>query len=171
MAGPISRIQFLRGDFRGEQNHILPPWAVAGEAFFEICDRCGDCIPACEDGLIKIGTGGYPQIDFSAGGCDFCEQCAKACKPGVLRLDKESETPPWTLKASILDSCLSLNAIICRSCGEACDERAIRFQLELRGVARPLLDQEKCNGCGACFSICPEKSISIQSLATRTEAA
>ena len=36
---------------------------------------------------------------------------------------------------------------------------AIRFRLQLGGVAKPILDLESCNGCGACLSVCPTKAI------------
>jgi ferredoxin-type protein NapF len=51
--------------------------------------------------------------------------------------------------------------VVCRSCGEVCDESAIRFKLEVGGIARPLLDQEQCNGCGACFAVCPVRAVRI----------
>ncbi|HID44392.1 MAG TPA: 4Fe-4S dicluster domain-containing protein, partial [Chromatiaceae bacterium] len=63
--------------------------------------------------------------------------------------------------ANIKADCLSLNGIVCRACGDACDTDAIRFQLETRGRATPLLDQALCNGCGECLAVCPTKSISL----------
>ncbi|MCP4126472.1 MAG: 4Fe-4S dicluster domain-containing protein, partial [Gammaproteobacteria bacterium] len=69
------------------------------------------------------------------------------------------------------DSCLSINAVICRSCGEACDQEAIKFKLEVGGIARPLLDLEKCNGCGECFTVCPDNSVQIAAAGTREQAA
>ena len=110
-------------------------------------------------------------LDFRTGGCDFCGDCVRACQPGALERDPMADAPPWDLKLLFLDSCLSLNAVVCRSCGEACDERAIRFELRTGGNALPLLNREICTGCGECISVCPNDSIRISSNSLREEAA
>ncbi len=171
MSDSISRMQFLSGDLSGKNTPIRPPWALPEAEFLDACDRCGDCVPVCESGLIKVRRGGFPQMDFSVGGCDFCQDCVKVCKRGALKFSQGSDSEPWTHKATILSTCLSLNSIICRSCGEACDAEAIRFQLEVGGVARPLLDLGKCNGCGECYAVCPDNAVMITRLNTQDEAA
>ena len=171
MSASISRSQFLSGDFSGKNLPIRPPWALEEEQFIDRCTGCGDCLPACEYGLIKEGRGKYPQLDFSLAGCDFCRDCVEVCKTGALHYDAENDSPPWSLKASILPACLSLNGIVCRSCGEACEVKAIRFKLEVGGIARPLLDREACTGCGECFAVCPIKSVQISEIDTRDQAA
>ena len=170
MTDSISRIQLLSGDISGNDAPRRPPWALNEELFIERCTRCGECIEACPDRLIIEGRGKFPRIEFSNGGCDFCGECLAVCKPKALDRS-EIGPPPWRLKASILPNCLSLNAVICRSCGEACDERAIRFQLKPGGVAAPILDRDSCTGCGACFAVCPVKAVEISSNEPRDQAA
>ncbi len=164
-------MQFLSGDLSGSRRPIRPPWAIEESRFIDQCTRCGDCIAACPYHIIKEGRGKFPEMDFSLCGCDFCRDCVTACEPAALRYDAESDPSPWNLKAIILEECLSLNGVVCRSCGEACEERAIRFQLELRGVARPLLDADLCTGCGECFAVCPIKSIRVSPDESRDQAA
>ena len=156
----VSRAQLLRGDLSGKQGVLRPPWALAESEFIEICNGCGECVTACPDSLIKVGRGKLPEMAFSRGGCDFCEACLRFCEPQALKKD-DAEIPPWQIKASIQPNCLSLNAVVCRSCGEACDERAIRFKLETGGMARPLVNADICNGCGACFAVCPVKAVNL----------
>ncbi|MCW8847693.1 MAG: ferredoxin-type protein NapF [Sedimenticola sp.] len=160
----VSRAQLLSGDLTGEDAPFRPPWALAEIEFVERCTGCGDCIAVCPDKLIVEGRGKLPQMDFNRGGCDFCEECLSVCKPAALQNDETSETPPWRIQASILSSCLSMNAVICRSCGEVCDERAIQFKLEVGGVATPLLDLDQCTGCGACFAVCPIRAVTLSSI-------
>lgn len=157
----ISRRQFLHGELRGKAVTPRPPWALSEGRFIEACERCDDCISVCPEKILRRGSGGYPEVDFSAGGCTFCGDCAKACEYGALRFADDPEQLPWRLAVAIGESCLSLHGTVCRSCGEACGERAIRFRLEVGGIARPLLDTEECNGCGACVSVCPVGSIVI----------
>ena len=171
MSSSINRIQFLRGDLSGKRDPIRPPWSLSEPEFIDKCNRCGDCVPACEYEIIVIGRGGYPEIDFSKGGCDFCADCVPVCKPGAISKNAGEDSVPWKLKAKILAPCLSLNAVICRSCGEACEVEAIKFKLEVGGIARPLLDLEKCNGCGECFVACPDNSVQIAAVETCEQAA
>lgn len=171
MGEPINRMQFLRGDFQGAEGIFRPPWALPEAQFVEKCTGCGDCTTACPYDLISEGRGKYPQIDFTHYGCDFCGDCVTACKPEALKRDEAGDTQPWQLKATILPSCLSLNAVVCRACGEACEVRAISFKLETGGIARPRLDSESCTGCGECFAVCPIKAVKISSTDPRVEAA
>ncbi|MCB1758500.1 MAG: ferredoxin-type protein NapF [Gammaproteobacteria bacterium] len=171
MTSNISRSQFLSGDFSGNNLPIRPPWALSEELFIERCTRCSECVKACPYHLIKEGRGKFPIVDFSIAGCDFCRDCVNACEPGALNSDPDLESTPWTLKAEILSNCLSLNSIVCRACGDTCEERAITFKLELGGVARPNLDRQACTGCGECYAVCPIKSVTIKPEAPQEQAA
>ncbi|RDH86421.1 MAG: ferredoxin-type protein NapF [endosymbiont of Escarpia spicata] len=158
----VNRTQFLRGDLRGTQSSIRPPWSKAEAEFVEKCERCDDCISECPQHIIQRGPGGFPRIDFSQGGCTFCGDCVKACTYKVLAFFNDLNQPPWPLKAVIADNCLSMQGVVCRSCGEVCDESAIRFKLEVGGKARPLLNSEDCTGCGECFAVCPSQSVTLK---------
>ena len=182
----ITRMQLLRGDIKGKNNPFRPPWAIPEDYFVDFCTRCDKCVDACFDELIVKGRGGFPQMDFKRGGCDFCEDCLNVCETSALKKipdigsdtssnssskDREEESsadsylPPWHIKANIdLTNCLSMNATICRSCGESCDDKAITFNLKLGGIAEPVMDLEQCTGCGACFSVCPVQVITISSI-------
>jgi len=161
MQGTINRSQFLSGDFSGVNRPVRPPWALEEALFVDRCTRCSECISACPYNIIKEGRGKFPQLNFSLHGCDFCRKCVDVCEPKALDYDPVVDSRPWDLTATILPACLSLNAVICRSCGEACEERAISFKLELGGIARPNLDAESCTGCGECFAVCPIKAVEI----------
>ena len=155
----IGRRNLLRGRISAlREEPIRLPWAV--EAFAEVCTRCLDCALACEGRIIVPGDGGFPSVDFSRGECIFCGDCVSACKSKALSMDVD---PPWTLKASVDNRCLSAKGITCRSCGDVCDTRAIRFQLQLGGRAELSIDQDSCNGCGACVPVCPVKAMTVSS--------
>ena len=161
MQTSIDRSQFLRGDLRGSRRDVRPPWSQPERSFTELCQRCNDCIGACPSKIIQIGTGGYPAIDFSHNYCTFCGDCVKACQHQALNFAEDPATPPWELDVTIDTSCLSRRGVVCRSCGDVCEESAIRFKLETRGRSTPLLDQQRCSGCGECVAVCPSHSITI----------
>lgn len=140
---------------------MRPPWSLKEEEFVERCERCEDCVAACPDRLLIKGRGGFPQMDFSRGGCDFCGDCLMACKGRAMVGDANDHLAAFPLKAEISAECLSAKGVVCRACGEVCDERSIRFRLEVGGIARPLLDTESCSGCGACLAVCPVQAVTI----------
>jgi ferredoxin-type protein NapF len=161
MGTTIDRMQFLKGDFSGSGLPVRPPWSLPEQEFVDRCERCDDCVKCCPEAVLVRGRGGYPVVDFAKGGCTFCGDCLNACKGRALVGDAEDEASAWTLRAGINGACLAVKGVVCRSCGEVCDESAIRFKLEVGGIARPLLDQEQCNGCGACFAVCPVRAVRI----------
>lgn len=153
-----ARRAFFRGGKDGIAHHV--PWATT--AFEDACSRCGDCVEACEEGILIAGDGGFPTVEFGHGGCSFCGACARACRTGAL--DRSLERP-WRLRAVIGEHCLSAQGITCRSCGDACEIGAIRFRLQVGGRALPVLDDAVCNGCGSCSATCPTHVIRIQEAA------
>ena len=152
-----------RGFFRGKprpRTETRPPWALPENAFVDICTRCGDCITRCPTGILISGDGGYPTLDFQRGECTFCADCVQVCRPQALR--KQADTAPWSLRARVGEACLPNHGIECRSCGDFCDARAIRFRPRLGGCPLPDLDSECCTGCGACVAPCPASAITIR---------
>ena len=153
-------MQFLRGDFKGKETPLRPPWAIAESLFTEICTNCGECISHCPTHIIKPARANFPVIDFSSGECLFCEQCVDVCQPQALL--KNRQKAPWTVKASInKTSCITYQGVECRSCYDPCDVRAIVMPPRLGGISIPVLNSNNCTGCGACFSVCPVQAITM----------
>jgi ferredoxin-type protein NapF len=166
----ISRRQLFRGDLRGPRPALRPPWASSEQTFVARCDRCRDCVSACPEQVIRLGTAGFPEMEFSARGCSLCGECVTACGGKALRGDPASDMP-WDLVAEIGDGCLARRGVVCRSCGESCGEGAIRFRLRVGGVAEPLLVQDACTGCGWCVGVCPTHAVRVIASSRRREPA
>jgi len=143
---------------RRKTNAIRPPWIKTDELFTDNCTRCNKCITACETNIIKVGDGGFPELDFSLGECTFCQQCVTACPEPVF---DSSQSSPWSIVANIKDACLTLKGVWCQSCKDACDPRAISFKMAVGQVPRPIINIEACTGCGACVSPCPADAIIV----------
>jgi ferredoxin-type protein NapF len=159
MAG-LTRAQFLAGKWSGGgQAVVRPPWALPEAAFLERCTRCGDCMAACPTAIVAKGRGGFPRVDFTRGECTFCGACIDACKPRALV--RGAGAAPWALVPRIAESCLAARGVVCRSCGDRCEVRAIRFRLARGGVSRPELLPDQCTGCGACVGVCPAGAITM----------
>lgn len=155
----ISKMNLLSGDIRGKNSPQRPPWAVDESLFDDLCTNCGDCITACPENILTFARGQLPVVNFSFGECAFCAKCEVACKANAL--DSSINSQPWEIKAVIADSCLSKQKVTCRTCEDQCQFDAIHFKLAVGGVATPEISIQNCNGCGACFALCPTHSISI----------
>ena len=166
MPPSISRRQFLRGDIRDRRTGIRPPWSLPGTRFEENCTRCGECIVRCPENILTVAEGGFPHVDFSRGECTFCGDCVRSCTAGAFHKDDLNTASPWSIKASIKESCLALRMVVCGVCAEYCDTGAIKLRMRIGGVSVPRIDAEVCNGCGACFSVCPEQAISMKPIET-----
>ncbi len=157
----VSRMQFLRGDFRGKETPLRPPWAIDENLFTEICTNCGDCVSACPENIIKPARACFPVVDFSAGECIFCEQCVDACQPRALL--KKPQVDAWSIKACIDENkCLSYQGVECRSCYDPCEARAITMPPRPGGISIPLFNADNCTGCGACVAVCPSSAVDIR---------
>ena len=137
------------------------------------CDFCEDCLNVCEpNALKKIPLNNTISTNQTHSKTNDREEYSESAEIRLnsglehgLDHDLESYLPPWHIKATIdLTNCLSMNATICRSCGESCDDKAITFNLKLGGIAEPVLNIEQCTGCGACFSVCPVHVIQLKSI-------
>lgn len=142
---------------------VRPPWALGEAEFLESCTRCAACIDVCPTRLLVKGSGGFPAADFTPGrapeGCTFCGECLAACRDGALH--KVEGQPAWSVQAVFGAACLAAQNVVCRTCGEACEARAISFPPRLGGVSLPQLTAAACTGCGACLADCPTQAIRV----------
>lgn len=161
----LSRRSFLRGRPKSAAPALRPPWALAEADFLESCTRCSQCISACPTQILVAVEGSYPGVDFRRGECTFCGDCVRACGDGALSI--AGQATPWKLHIEIGDACLARQRIVCRSCADACEPRAIGFSARAGGVASPELDAAACTGCGACINTCPTDAIRAEAVPDR----
>ena len=82
-----------------------------------------------------------------------------------VRTQRGEDTDQDDWNEMLFDAISHDEGITCRACGDACDTRAIRFQLQTAGRATPRLDPSLCSGCGSCIATCPIQVIQIQEAA------
>lgn len=145
---------------------VRPPGGQDEDRLVSSCIRCEKCYEVCprnvikpahlEDGVLNIRT---PTLDFSDDWCDFCKEenggtplCVKSCPTAALQLDSGAKAETTIIgKAEIVeDWCLAYQLNGCRFCYDACPYKAISLDSE----KRPVVDEDLCNGCGACESVC-----------------
>lgn len=166
MSRQISRSE-LFARLSGSKDPVRPPWALTEAEFERVCSPCTDCIDACPEQVIVRGRAGYPVVDFSRRSCTFCGDCARACTKGAF-VEPVQDTTPWSVRATISNTCIEFKGTACRLCEPWCEPEAIRFRPVLNGKYDVQVIEEKCTGCGACIAPCPVNAIDIGAI-TREE--
>lgn len=147
-----------------------PPGALTEKLFLAQCQRCGSCISACTRGCLRpAGAGmglaaGSPILDPVDSPCNLCGDCIEACPSGAL--SHRSQKPMPTVAAHFHPvRCLVNKGAICSLCvfGRPPDCTALTGS----GFGPPVIQSEKCNGCGSCSQRCPvtPSAITLQTIA------
>ena len=63
--------------------------------------------------------------------------------------------------AVIGDGCFAEAGIVCRSCGDACPDSAIRFRPRIGLPPQAIVNEAVCTGCGKCVGACPGEAITL----------
>jgi len=155
------------GAARGESAPLRPPGAVAEDVFTGLCTRCGNCARVCKSGIIQpdwgqAGVWGLlaPVISYEKNYCiEDCADCTKVCPSGALQPLNLEQKRRYIIGEALVagDLCLvTLARKDCDACAAACPFDAIRIHWDDElYVAYPLIDANRCNGCGACEAACP----------------
>lgn len=140
---------------------VLPPGAVDRVYFNRLCVGCEACVAACPEKClvpsISLKTFGQPKMDFRRGHCRLAcpQKCAAACPAGALRIQDYVARRDLHMGQAIWkkDLCLrTTKGEPCTACSRNCPVKAIEI---VEGF--PVVDREKCIGCGACEHVCPAR--------------
>ncbi len=157
-----------------DQSHysdiFRPPGAFgAEEEFLSLCEGCPHCSQACPyDVITHLGPAsgvleGTPVLDpNSSNPCRWCPEmhCVTACPTGALTLGHDNKSPPPIGKAVLnRETCLAEEGILCDRCAVTCPSGIKAISMVNR---KPVLDREKCTGCGLCVLYCESTPISLR---------
>ncbi|MFQ6040372.1 MAG: 4Fe-4S binding protein [Candidatus Poribacteria bacterium] len=162
---------------------IRPPGALAEEQFKTACIRCGECMKVCRTNvlhptLFEAGFEGFltPRLiprkkgQTEEGGCPkFCNLCTLVCPTNALKKLTLQEKQQFRLGLANLyhNKCHAWAwNTPCRVCYDYCPYYAIRLE-KIDGMHRPIVDYEKCIGCGVCEHVCPIEGSAILIFAQR----
>lgn len=147
--------------------HYKPPGSANDNHFSFLCVRCGSCIKSCPSGIIVYRKQAddirillTPQINFEYGYCmENCTNCGAVCPSGAIKPFTIEEKRQLVIAKAKLDTinCLLRHHQECNHCMASCGYDAISIVTgDSLFDIYPEVNFDKCVGCGACFSICPE---------------
>lgn len=147
---------------------LRPPGAVNEEDFLQKCIRCRKCEEVCPynsiamvhaDWGLKMGT---PFIYPREMPCYLCENfpCIESCITGALeKVESRMDVKMGVAEIDKL-SCFAYNDIVCQSCFERC--LIYREAITMKNELYPVVDPDKCTGCGVCENVCPMEKQAIR---------
>ncbi len=158
---------------------LRPPGGQDASRFLQRCLHCERCREACpHDAIVPLGiergiaAARTPTMDFLQGWCNFCEdtaggfpRCAASCPTGALSIPADSvpkRDEVIGIAVITRDWCIAWQNRNCRVCVDECPYDALEFD----GSDRPVVVQDRCNGCGRCENVC----ISMTSASVAPEA-
>ncbi len=151
--GGLASLALAKGDLP------RPPGSLSEPEFLARCQRCMRCVDACQPGALSIGhlTDGIANIGTPVliiDKCIQCMDCARVCPSGAIAKISKKEV---RMGVAIINekTCLTYRKKRrCKTCVDACrDFKAIT----LKDKRYPVVNAEKCTGCGACVRRCPER--------------
>lgn len=134
---------------------LRPPGAVEEGLFLERCTQCGDCLRACPFTSIENDPAtGYPTIVAKNSPCYLCPEfpCIAACPTKALLPVGDPTKVRMGLAMVRRDDCAADQG--CRSCVGRCPVEALSVGREEGDDPYPVVEEQKCVGCGICEEEC-----------------
>ncbi|MCD8288273.1 MAG: 4Fe-4S binding protein [Porphyromonadaceae bacterium] len=148
---------------------IVPPGAQGLRHLHRHCTACQLCVQACPNGVLRPSTRieslMQPEASYEKGYCrPECTRCSEVCPTGaILRIDRAEKSSIQIGHAVwIAENCIPLtDGVECGNCARHCPVEAIvMVQREGETVRTPVVEEERCIGCGACENLCPARPFS-----------
>ena len=141
---------------------VLPPGAGDRETFYRKCVSCQLCIANCPGKCLvqsmDLKTFGQPVMDFRYGYClGSCVKCGEICPELAIRKLQVVQRPNVHVGEAVWkkDLCVrTTEGDHCTACVRKCPVQAIHL---VQGF--PVVDRQKCIGCGACEHVCPARPL------------
>ncbi|MFI3320253.1 MAG: 4Fe-4S binding protein [Rikenellaceae bacterium] len=147
---------------------ITPPGSLSYRNFNNKCTACQLCVSACPNGVLKPSSSldnfMQPQMSFNHGYCrPECTRCSEVCPAGAITKIDRAEKSAIQIGHAVWveERCHSAQGEKkCDNCSMQCPVGAITMVDRGFKSPVPMVDTERCIGCGACEYSCPSRPLS-----------
>ena len=152
--------------------HLVPPGALSARNFATHCTACQLCVSVCPNGVLRPSAGlmtlMQPEMGYERGYCrPECTKCAEVCPAGAIRPITRAEKSSIQIGHAVWvkENCVPLtDGVECGNCARHCPAGAIQMVPSDNGEGGsakiPVVNTERCIGCGACENLCPARPFS-----------
>ena len=144
---------------------VVPPGAQSVQQLSARCTGCQLCVSACPNQVLRGTDHGsgmlQPTLAFERGYCRVnCVTCAEVCPAGAIRPITPAQKSSMQIGRAVinLDRCITVtDKVTCTACAKICPPRVINLVGPEDAPKKPVVDAERCTGCGACEYVCPAR--------------
>lgn len=150
---------------------IVPAGARSLRNFTAHCTSCQLCVSACPNGVLRpssrLESLMLPEMSYERGYCrPECTRCSEVCPTSAIsRIDAADKSSIQIGHAVwVKENCVPLrDGVSCGNCARHCPSGAITMVPVEAGNQSspqiPVINTERCIGCGACENLCPARPI------------
>lgn len=154
------------------KTRIVPPGAVGLRNFSSHCTACQLCVTVCPNQVLRPSsdmlTFMQPESSYERGYCrPECVKCSEVCPAGAIRPISVAEKSSVQIGHAVWvkANCVPLtDGVECGNCARHCPVGAITMVPSEKGredsLKIPVVNAERCIGCGACENLCPSRPFS-----------
>ena len=151
---------------------LVPPGAKGIRNMRTHCTGCQLCVSVCPNQVLrpstKLETLMQPEMSYERGYCrPECTKCSEVCPAGaILKLTPADKSATQIGHAVWVEkNCVPLrDKVACGNCARHCPTGAITMVPsdadDADSLKIPVVNVERCIGCGACENLCPARPFS-----------
>ena len=154
---------------------LKPAGSLSLRNFSTRCTGCQLCVSSCPNGVLRpsssLATLMQPEMSFERGFCrPECTRCSEVCPAGAITPVTREEKSSIQIGHAvwIREQCIPVTkGRACGNCARHCPTGAIQMvplaqndDSSRKAPKIPIIDTERCIGCGKCEFVCPARPVS-----------
>ncbi len=151
---------------------LTPPGALSARHFAQHCTACQLCVSVCPNQVLRPSSDllklMQPEMSYERGYCrPECTKCSEVCPAGAIRPISKADKSAIQIGHAvwIKENCICItDDVECGNCARHCPVSAIQMVASdpenPKSRKIPVVNAERCIGCGACENLCPSRPFS-----------